>query len=344
MKALTSKKAIFAILGVSSIVLAQSIKDYHSHTVKVATTEVVEKELMPIERNVASQEVAKVAQVYLPANAENIQKINTTWEITRIVSADEKVAFDKLANPEDAKKTINVPMELIGNGIVRVNKDSEQIYRISLISNFGTIALFKKMGNGYEIIEAKKVALAQQKATTSLEVAEETELVLERALNQAKSNKVLVGNDVSGEVSLSAKSITGLSVELRNPNGETQNIQIDTADLMDGGTFKADVNGEDVSGVVLNNGKDGYRISFVTGPLAGAMLNFVTKAQMENIQSTEQEQVQEQEPAKEEVQASADQVVEERKEVAADVESQEPVQILSVDEVKATAQENGFAF
>lgn len=334
MKALTSKKAIFAILSVSSIVLAQSVKDYHSHSVKIASNEVVEKELIPVERNVASEAVARVAQVYFPVNAENIKNINTTWEITRIVGADEKVAFDKSVNAEDAKKSIIVPLELIGNGVVRVNKDNEQVYRVSLISDFGTIALFKKMGNGYEILEAKKVITKAK--TTNLEVAEETELVLERALNQAKSNTVLLGNNVSGQVSLSAKTITGLSVELRNPNGETQNIEIDSADLMDGGTFKADVNGEDVSGVVLNNGKDGYRISFVTGPIAGAMLNFVTKEQADAIQSNEQ--------VNEEVQVAADVVIEERKDVASDVVSQEPVQILSQEEIQATAQENGFAF
>ncbi|MGZ3789534.1 MAG: hypothetical protein ACXVLQ_13485 [Bacteriovorax sp.] len=349
MKGLTSKKVIIGILSVGSIVLAGTIKDFQSHSVKSFNAETADNEMSPIERSVASEEVSRVAQMYLPMNAANIKKINTTWEITRIVGSDEKVAFDRLANSEDAKKSIKVPLELIGNGIVRVNKDNEQIYRISLLSDFGTIALFKKMGNGFEILEAKRTALAKEE--TNLVVAEEVELVLERALNQAKSTKVLVGNDVSGQVSLSAKTISGLEVELRNPNGETQNIEIDSADLMDGGAFKAEVNGEEVSGVVFNNGKDGYRISFVTGPIAGAMLNFVTKEQLEKVQDAEREQadnqelVQEEQPvAKEEVQQAADKVIEERKEVASDVENQEPVQVLSAEEIKATAEQNGFAF
>lgn len=354
MKALTSKKAIIAILSVSSIVLAGTIKDIHSHSVKSIDTAADEKEIIPVERSVASEAVSKVAQMYLPMNAENIKKINTGWEITRIVSADESVAFDKAANPEDAKKTINVPMELIGNGIVRVNKDNEQVYRVSLLSDFGTIALFKKMGNGFEILEAKRIAVAGEKK--ELVVGEEVELVLERALNPARSNKILVGNDVSGSLSLTAKTITGLEIELRNPNGETQNIEIDQADLMDGGTFKSEVNGEEVSGVVLNNGKDGYRISFVTGPIAGSMLNFVTKEQLEKVQETERDQAEAQEVgavdevkeepavAKEEVQIAAEKVIEERKEAANEVENQEPVQVLSAEEIKETAQTNGFAF
>ena len=345
MKVLTSKKAIICFLSVSSIVLAGTIKDIHSRAEKLKNIEVTEKEIIPVERNVASEAVSKVAQMYLPTNVENIKKINTTWEITRIVSNNEVVAYDKLANAEDAKRSIKVPLELIGNGIVRVNKDNEQVYRVSLLSDFGTIALFKKLGNGYEILEAKRVEVA--KANTSLVVSEEVELVLERALNQAKSNKVLEGHDVSGSVSLNAKTITALTVELRNPNGESQNIEIDTADLMDGGTFAAEVNGENVSGVVFNNGKDGYRISFVTGPIAGAMLNFVTKAQMEKGQELEkdyQAENQEAAVAVEEVQVASEKVIEERKDVANDSENYEPVRVLSADEIKETAEVKGFSF
>lgn len=339
MKALTSKKAIIAIMSVSSIVLAGTIKDLRSHSVKKAEIEAVE-ELAPVERSVASEAVSKVAQYYLPVNAENEQKINTVWEITRIVGADEKITYDKLANAEDAKKSIKVEFKLVGTSLVQVNKDSQLVYNVSLLSEFGTIALYKKIGNGFEILEAKRVV---QASNNNLVVSDEVELVLERALNQAKSNKVLTGNDVSGQVALSSKEIKGLEVELRNENGETQNIQIDHADLMDGGSFKAEVNGEEVSGVVFNNGKDGYRISFVTGPIAGAMLNFTTAEQADKIQETERDQVEQQEVEVVEVQVASDKVIEERKEVAADLENMEPV-VLTSEEVKATAEQNGFAF
>lgn len=344
MKLLTSNKAIISLLGVGSIVVAATLRDYRAHTSHRAPSENNDKEeVLPLDRSVASEAVSKIAQMYLPLNEMNIQKINSNWEITRIVGSDEVVAFDKNANPEDAKKFIKVKMELIGNGIVRVNNDNEQVYRISLLSDFGTIALFKKLGNGFEILEAKK--LNQEVSNKALVVSSEVELVLERALNQAKSSNVLVGNDVSGHATLKDKSISNLSVELRNPNGETQHVEIDQADLLDGGTFKADVDGEEVSGVVFNNGKDGYRISFVTGPMAGAMLNFVTKEQMEKIEASGPEESVSEEPvAQEEVQAAAEKTMEERKEVAANVESQEPVEVLSVDQVKETAQENGFAF
>jgi len=336
MNLVISNKALFAILTTGTIVVAQGVNDFHSHRVKLTNMEVIEKEMIPVDRSVASEKVSRVAQIYLPLNPVNIKKINTTWEITRIVGADEKVTLDKNASPEDGRKPLKVKFELVGTSTVRVNNDSQLEYKISLLSDFGTIALFKKIGNGFEILEARRVQ--ELNTAKALVVGEEVELVLERALNQARSNKVLVGNDVSGQVSLSAKSITGLSVELRNPSGETQNIEIDTADLMDGGAFKSEVNGEEVSGVVFNNGKDGYRISFVTGPLAGAMLNFVTKEQMEKVQDIEKDQVEQ------EAQTAADKVIEERKEVASNVESQEPVQVLSTEEIKETAAQNGFSF
>ena len=75
MKVLTSKKAIICFLSVSSIVLAGTIKDIHSRAEKLKNIEVTEKEIIPVERNVASEAVSKVAQMYLPTNVENIKKI-----------------------------------------------------------------------------------------------------------------------------------------------------------------------------------------------------------------------------------------------------------------------------
>lgn len=345
MKLLISKKAIICFFSAGTIVLAATVKDFHSRSVKLENSEAIEKEIIPVERGVASEVASRVAQLYFPLNPKNLKRINAAWEITRIVGNDQRVGFDKFANPEDAKKMIKVPMELIGNSTVRVNKDNGQIYRISLLSDFGTIALFKKLGNGYEIIEARKVVTT--KKNMSLVVGEEVELVLERALNQAKSNKVLLGHEVSGQVSLSARALNGLSVELRNPNGEIQNIQIDTADLMDGGTFKADISGEEVSGVVFNNGKDGYRISFVTGPIAGSMLNFVTKDQMERVEESQQDALAENtapDSAIEEVKIGTEEVAEQRREVASDADNYQPIKVLSAEEVKETAEQKGFSF
>ena len=338
MKVLTSKKAIIAILSLGSVVLAGTIKDINSRT--VSRKHALEE--LPVERGLASDVAPSMRIAIMKVEMSEAFKVNGKWEITRIVGSDEVVTYDKLNNPEDSKKNIVVPLKLVGTSSVMVNNDRDLVYKISLLSDFGTIAIFKKMGNGFEIIEARMIR--EKKAEVA--VAEEVELVLERALNQSKSNKILSGSDISGEMTLTKKSIEGLSVSLTNTNGEVQSIDIASAQLLDGGSFKADVDGEEVSGVIFNNGKDGYRLSFVTGPLAGAMLNFVTAGELERIEQKDAEQNDnyfEQEEQKIQEMAQ-NEVVEERREMAENVENYEPVKILSADEIKETAETQGFNF
>jgi hypothetical protein len=340
MKVLTSKKAIIVMLSLGSVVLAGTIKDINSRTVnKVRALE----ELAPVERTLASDEHAtqKVAVMYLDMSKAAL--INGNWEITRIVGSDGVVTFDKNNNSANAKKVNKVPMKLVSTSVVRLNNDKDLEYKISLLSDFGTIAIFKNMGNGFEIIEAKKIkSVAKELAVGS----EEVELVLERALNQSKSGKILMGSDIEGSMTLTKTSIEGMSARITNTNGEVQAIDIASAQLMDGGSFKADVDGEEVSGVVFNNGKDGYRLSFVTGPLAGAMLNFVTAGELSKIENKDAENNESYfEKEDQQVQETAQvDLVEERKDVASDVENYEPVKILSADEVRQTAETQGFSF
>ena len=344
MKVLTSKKAIIAILSLGSVVLAGTIKDINSRTVNRAHAE--EVEMAPIERNLASEvQTASQRIAVMRVEMNEAFKIDGEWEVTRIIGSDEVVTYDKMNNPEDANKTIKVPMKLIRTSEVMVNNDSGLVYKISLLSDFGTIAIYKTINGGQEILEAKRV-----KKVVKDEVAqsEEVELVLERALNQSKSTKILTGSEVAGEMLLTKNSIEGLTVSLTNTNGEVQNIEISSAQLMDGGSFKADVGDEEVAGVVFNNGKDGYRLSFVTGPLAGAMLNFVTREALQEMQDKSNEANDEyitQEPSEEALaqQAAVDNAIQERVEVAAD-ENYEPVRILSADEIRETAETQGFAF
>lgn len=339
MKVLTSKKAIIAIMGVCSVVLAGTIKDINSRTVNREHA----LEELPAERSLASSELAHSVKIALmKVNMSEAFKVNGNWEITRIVGSDEVVTYDKLNNPEDAKKMLSVPMRLVDTSKVMVNNDQGLVYNISLLSDFGTIAIFKRMGNGFEIIEARMIKEKKE----AVVVSDEVELVLERAVNQAKSPKILSGSDISGEMVLTKKSIEGLSVSLTNANGEVQSIEIASAQLMDGGSFKADVDGEEVSGVVFNNGKDGYRLSFVTGPLAGAMLNFVTQAELEKMEEKSNEQNDNYFENEEQQNAALAQqeVLEERKEVSENHENYAPARVLSAEEIKETAENQGFDF
>ena len=339
MKVLTSKKAIIAALSLGSVVLAGTIKDINSRTVNRARAL---EELAPVERSLASDVDGTQKVAIQRVDMSQSHLINGSWEITRIVGSDGIVTFDKNNNPEDAKKANKIALNLVETSTVRLNNDSELEYKISLLTEFGTIAIFKPMGNGYEILELKKI----QKKVEQVVVNEgEVELVLERALNQSKSPKVLMGTEIEGSMTLTKTSIEGLAAQITNPNGEVQSIEIASAQLMDGGSFKADVDGEEVAGVVFNNGKDGYRLSFVTGPLAGAMLNFVTQAELAKMEEKEAENNESYFEKEEQIQAVAQaEVLEERREVASDVENMEPVRILSADEVQETAETQGFNF
>lgn len=359
MSLLTSKKAIITALSLGSIVLAGTITDINSRTVRKSQA-ALELDMIPADRGLASDEgeARKTAVFYLPFNQDGSKKIDGYWEITRIVGADEVVKYDKFANRDDLEDIKAVKLQLIETSTVKVDNDSGLVYKISLLSDFGTIALFKKIGNGYEILEARRVQKRQTKE--QLAVTDEVELVLERGLNPIKSPKILTGDEATGEMLLTSKSIEGLRIDLKNGNGEDQTVDIASAELMEGGTFKAEIDGEEVSGVVFNNGAEGYRLSFVTGPLAGAMLNFVTKEQKQKMEDEAQDtytnEVVEEAPApvaetpavievpmKEEMEMSQEQMMDERQQMTND-ENQEPVQVMSAEEISETAKTQGFAF
>ena len=341
MKILTSKKSIILALSLASIVIAGTIKDINSRSVSMTALDFAED--TPIERSVASKEpVSRNNIAIMKVKMSESHKINGEWEVTRIVGADKNVTFDKKNNPEDANKKIKVPMKLINTSEVMVNNDPELVYKVSLLSNFGTIAIYKTINGGQEILEAKRVK--KIKKVSKVSVNGEVDLVLERALNQSKSTKILTGSEVFGEMKLTKKSIEGLSISLTNTNGEVQHIDISSAQLMDGGSFKADVGDEEVSGVIFNNGKDGYRLSFVTGPLAGAMLNFVTKDSIDEVQDRMNE-INEDYISNDAVMAEVAEKasIEERVEVASN-DNYEAVRVLSPEEIKETAETKGFAF
>ena len=76
------------------------------------------------------------------------------------------------------------------------------------------------------------------------------------------------------------------------------------------------------------------------------MLNFVTAGELEKIEQRDAEQNDnyfEQEEQKIQEMAQ-NEVVEERREMAENVENYEPVKILSADEIKETAETQGFNF
>lgn len=362
MKSLFTKKFLVGFLSIGTVVVASTMRDVKSPLGKeVLSQNNTSDEQIESERGLASVEGVKVAQMYLPVVEQNIKKINGEWDVTKLTGSNHVSAFNKFQNIEDTKKSLKIKLELVGNGIVRVDGDNQLIYRVSILTDFGTIAIYKKVGDSFEIIEAKRNLSGIENQLKTAD--EEMDFVLERAFNQTKGNKVLTGQSISGHLSIKANLITGLSVSLHNDDGIDQNLEIDSSEIMDGGAFKYELNGEEISGVVFNNGQEGYRVSFVTGPLSGVMLNFVTNNQLEKIQETEQEIAKEEKeevvalevnkeanleappeiapaPIVEEAQEKA---LQERNEFAQKAEESGDVP-LTKEEIKETVDQKGFAF
>lgn len=350
MNLLSSQKAIFTILSLTTVVFAGTMKDISSRSVAKTHTVVANA---PIERYVASDVASEAVMMTLDMSQAN--KINGKWEIVKIISATKEVTFDKANNVDDSNKKIIVPFKLVNATDVMVNNDKSLVYNISMLSNFGTIAIFKKIGNGYEIIEAKMIKEVK-KAEKAL-VSETKELILERALNSAKSNKVLVGNDAIGEMTLTKNSIEGLRITLSNTNGEVQNIDIAQIELKDGGSFSTEVDGEVVTGVVFANGQVGYRLNFISGPMAGAMLNFMTETEKEeqvNQMNENNEGYYDQEDKQEDLNQNSQvaevqdqdvrEVLEERQMMNEELAAKEGIVVLSQEEIKEIVETQGFSF
>ena len=341
MNLLSSKKAIFTILSLGTVVFAGTMKDISSRTVEKAHKTVSQA---PVERYIASneQEVAQAAMMRVDMNETH--RINAKWEITRIIAANEVVTFDKLNNVDDQNKSIIVPFKLVSPTKVMINNDNGLVYNISLLSNYGTIAIFKQMGSGFEIIEAKMI---KESTEASESIEEEVELFLERALNSSKSNKVLTGSDAIGEMLLTKESIESLRITLTNTNGTVQNIDVPSVELKAGGTFTVEVDGEEATGVIFANGKEGYRLNFVTGPLAGAMLNFMTKSQKDMVDAQNNElndNYYEEERENAEVAIEEVQVLQDRNIANENIFYDQELVVLSQEEIKEITENQGFAF
>lgn len=235
---------------------------------------------------------------YLGVTAENKKKINGRWEVTRVIDSKGEAIYDSFKNKEDKKSIIIVDMELIATSTVSLDKDVNQVFKISILTEKNTIALFKTINGGYEILEAKKMMpkaksrafkLSNNSKSLGPTVAEKKEtkkkgirisdmdLYLESALNPLQSRNILNVKQVTGNLSVFDGSIQDFSASLNTGSAKEVNLDFSFAEIKDGGQFEAEVSGEMATGIITNNGESSYKIRFATGPLQGAILTFVTQ-------------------------------------------------------------------
>jgi len=254
-------------------------------------------------RNVASRvhDFNSPAVTYLGVTDENKKKINGRWEVTRVIDNKGTPIYDSFKNAEDKKSIIIVNMELVATSTVVLDKDRNQTFKISLLTKANTIALFKIINGGYEILEAKKILpkprfnkLANTKPVLTEPSQKEVvrpvkkgirmndmDLFLESALNPLQSRNVLNIKQVSGNLSVFDGSIQDFSASLNIGSAKEVNLNFSFAEIKDGGQFEAEIGGDKATGIITNNGEHSYKVRFATGPLQGAILTFVSEEKYE---------------------------------------------------------------
>lgn len=355
MKSLLTSKLFLSLVGIGAI-SAGVFHDYNAqqklrNELINADEVVLESEAKPVKALLNEKNLNNIALYDMPVTPMNKLMINGTWTLNRVL---------KNSNEVDMKnQPVKLNLKLINRSEVMVNGDTNKIFKISLFSKFETsftLAIFKKGVDGtFDLLEISK-EIERNNGMTKIE--DKKELVLERAVNPDKGNVLLTRNDVSGSLSLEGNLITEFAVEIKNPNGQTQSLKIERAELMDGGAFVADIGGEEVSGLMINAG-DSYRITFSTGPLAKAMLNFVSNDQYNkllneeissdsNVERNAERSAEEVAQNQSAVEAS-EQVLAERRNVASveaisKAAAENNLEVLSKEEVDEIASQKGISF
>jgi hypothetical protein len=323
LKSSTKLMMTMFLLG-SVVVVGGTLRDYHfnSNEFMLDNEIKVSRRLddQPSKRIVASAERELPAAQYLPFNDLNKAQVDGKWEIIKIHNTSKEVLFDTTRS-EDKDVKLIVELQMIGTSLVRIDGDTGLEFDISLLHESGqTIALFRSIDGTYEIIEAKKYIVKQVASTPvsssvqrlmeesgfednraqlapqqmisqkqGVQIGQDFDLVLERALDPNSSKEVQRGDSVlSGSVSLLGGNIENLSATLFRGTDKEKSLEIGFAQVNDGGQFNFDENGEVVSGILTNNGRDGFRIRIATGSFAGAMLNFVTAEEFDKIKELEE--------------------------------------------------------
>lgn len=238
---------------------------------------------------------------YIALNQANRDRLGGEWEVMRIVSETGEEVFNAYLNEGD--RAVRVNFDLIRTSVIQIDKEDGQVYFVSLLTDQNTIALFKEYNGGYEILEARKVFVPKERNESFAPAVEEApvarsvtpdlpatdpslnaELILEKALNPAKTAEVLAGDAISGSATIRGGSIERLSVTLHRGTQNETSLEMQFAEINDGGQFETFVGDTSVSGIVTNSANEGFRIRFATGPLQGAMLNFVTEEAYEEME------------------------------------------------------------
>lgn len=215
----------------------------------------------------------------VPLSIANL--IDGKWQITKVINDQGETTFN--SNNRTTTEQVVVEAKLVSKSVVRINEDIDQTYMVSLLTQSGTLALFKEFGDGYEIVEARRVnevkkEVAEQEQAKEEEVKKpnydiQEDLFLVSALDPKKNKNVLRANDLEGYAYLRNGELILENIRLHVGSKNQTEVLSTEALVRAHGTFNDD---RGTQGIVTNISNDEIKVRFSTGPLAGAMLNFVT--------------------------------------------------------------------
>jgi hypothetical protein len=311
-----SKKLLLIIIGVFSLVVwseSRYDQDFYSASfIDEVTPLVIEEVEIAERRNVASFVKKKLPRVRRDLTLDKRDQFESTeWEIIRIVDDKGVVQYDKNSKEDNRDDEIIVNFEMINVATLRVVEDEDQIYKINFYNEqFGTLALFKEYGKGYEILEAQRVRRKREgknlsqagvDTTTNRNVEPddselsseekrfekiarkfniESDLMFYSAVDPIRNRAVLYKN-FSGNAYLTAGNLTLENIILHEgTKNQTEPVSA-IADVNEYGAFVT----EDYSGVVnvLNGNELKVTIHTKDKVLQNAVLIFVTEEKLEEL-------------------------------------------------------------
>ncbi len=321
-KAIT-KTITIGLTIVSFVAVAETYYDRKFYTANfMDKVEEVRIDIEPSaeKRVVASKE--KDLPLIHKVEMKNDTLVNGAWMITRVsqfFDDKEEVVFDKFNKFQDRDAEVVVDFRMLETSTVRINEDIQQTYKISLLTENGTIALFKEFGEGYEVVEARRVKKEEVKEQTVEDKIQEEkknkfdirdDLYLVSAVDPKREKNLVKGQKVEGYAYLKNGEliVEGIQLHIGTQN-QTESLSTEMR-VKAHGTFN-DQNGS--QGIITITSKEEIKVRFSTGPLAGALLNFATYDKKQELEQKYQE-------SQKQVNAAMNDDSEERREVGGGLE------------------------
>lgn len=326
-KAIT-KAITIGLTIVSFVAVAETYYDRKFYTAKfMDNVEEVQINIAPaLEKRVVASKEKDLPLVHR-IQMQDKSLVNGSWMITRVsqfFDDNERVVFDKLNKNEDKNTEVVVDFKMIEMSTVRINNDVEQTYKISLLTENGTIALFKEFGDGYEVVEARRVIKKEENVETAEEKVQEEkknkfdirdDLYLVSAVDPKREKNVARGAKVEGYAYLKNGELIVEGIQLHiGSQHQTESLSTEMR-VKAHGTFN-DQNGN--QGIITMSSKQEIKVRFSTGPLAGALLNFATYDKKQELERKYNE-------SQRQVEAAMNDDSEERREVGGDIQGLEAI-------------------